>query len=250
MNLTNFISIRLIPFLTGETKAPNVNIFNAFYLNWRQMARGMSEALPYVHGVCADVGCGNAPYKKMLLQNAAKYIGVDSGEARKSFFANEGGDFVDGEATALPFADGSIDTVILTQVIEHLSLPSLALVQANRVLKRGGTLIVSAPFIYHAHGVPHDYWRFSEAGLKNMLEICGFEVQKTARQGGFGTTIVSIVNGFVWTQASRNKRLRNFVLLPFLLVFFAVSNAIGLLLDLIDAPEFTPNFLIVARKHT
>ena len=69
----------------------------------------------------------------------------------------------------LPFQDGSYDVVLATEVLEHCHTPPRALSEMVRVLKSRGTLILTTRFVYPLHDIPHDYYRFTEYGLRHLL---------------------------------------------------------------------------------
>jgi len=244
----DFISYKVIPFITGEYKKPGVFITNMNYLNWRWLKKSMLKSQSYLSGKCIDIGAGVAPYEKYIIPFVDEYIIVDNETTHKSMFKNSKTKFLNANIKNLPFEDNSIDTIILTQVLEHVDEPYKALDEIKRVLKKGGMLIFSVPFIYQAHATPYDYFRFSEYGLKEICKSYNFEIKEFHYQGYFGTTIISIINGFIWELSSKHKFLRNFILLPFLVVIFAINNLFGLLLDNIKNKNFTPNFWLVVKK--
>ena len=244
----DYISYKVIPFLTGEDKAPYIYISNMGYLNHKHLYNSFVKSLPYLKGICADIGSGNAIYKKILLPYVDEYIAVDKSDIHKHMFSTSKEKFIDADIKNLPFDDNSIDTLILTQVLEHIDEPFKALDEIKRVMKKDATLILSVPFIYHAHATPYDYFRFSEYGLRKICKDYNFEILEFHYQGYFGTAIISMLNGFIWNLASRYKVLRNTILLPLLLIIFTLNNIIGLCLDLIKLKEFTPNFFLIAKK--
>lgn len=246
--LMDAVSFRLIPWLTGQNYAPDVYITNAFYLNWRHLSGSMRLAVPYVGGRCVDVGAGTAPYQKLVSPYTSEYIVADYADTRKSMFAREEGVFVEADAMNLPFESATMDTVLLTQVLEHVADPKKALGEARRILREEGVLIISVPFIYQAHAEPYDFWRFSEYGLRHLIAEEGFEIAEFHYQGYIGTALVSIWNGFLWQAASRYKPLRNTVFLPFLLITFVFNNGIGRMLDCIKISSYSPNFFVICKK--
>lgn len=79
----------------------------------------------------------------------------------------------------MPFPDNSFDAVFLIEVLEHVHNPPKALSEIYRVLKPGGTLIFSVPFVFPLHDRPGDYFRYTKYGLKLLLndydQVCIFE---------------------------------------------------------------------------
>ena len=75
-----------------------------------------------------------------------------------------------------------------------------------------------------------------------------FEILEFHYQGYIGTTLISIFNGFLWDIASKNKYLRNTILLPFILLIFSFNNLFGLLLDKFKNKNYTPNFWLILKS--
>lgn len=123
-------------------------------------------------GEVLDVGAGAQPYRRLVGEHAV-YRAIDTSDAR----ANFGYDIPDTQyfgGDIWPVDSGSIDLVISTETIEHVPDPDAFLREAWRVLKGNGQLLLTVPFSARWHFVPHDYWRFTPAGLKLILERAGF----------------------------------------------------------------------------
>jgi SAM-dependent methyltransferase len=130
----------------------------------------------YVHGKLLDVGCGRKPYKDTYFSGATSYIGVDH------LTENSQPDIV-ASALDLPFDDKSFDTVVSTEVLEHVPDPSHALRQMHRVLKPGGYLILSTPMYWPRHEMPHDFFRYPYDGLLFLIKESGFELVRMFNRG-------------------------------------------------------------------
>lgn len=80
------------------------------------------------------------------------------------------------------FKEGEFGVVLCTDALEHFYHPHKAVEEMHRVLKPGGVLILSTRFIFPLHEVPHDYFRFTEYGLKYLLR--DFEIVEFHDTGG------------------------------------------------------------------
>lgn len=78
-------------------------------------------------------------------------------------------DVVD-DITRSSFPDASFDAVIMMEVLEHVTDPQRAALEIHRLLKPGGALILSAPFIFPLHDRPYDFYRFTKYGLAHLFK--------------------------------------------------------------------------------
>lgn len=130
----------------------------------------------FVKGAVLDVGCGQRPYERTFFAGATKYVGTD-------YLTDRSRPDVISSALNLPFADGSFDTVVSTEVLEHVPEPLRALHEMARMLKRGGMLVLSVPLYWPRHEVPYDFFRYPYDGLLYLLEKGGFELVKLYSRG-------------------------------------------------------------------
>lgn len=133
---------------------------------------------PLLQGHVLDIGSGHSPYRS-LLTRATRYTSIEA-ETRYN------PDIV-AFAYNIPLASESIDSVMLTEVLEHLAEPEAALHETARVLKTGGALYVTVPMTWGLHYVPHDYYRFTRYGISHLLEKAGFEIKSIEPMGGLFT---------------------------------------------------------------
>ena len=139
--------------------------------------------LPYLSSGIAlyDVGCGEKPFGPFLKDKVAKHIGVD---VNYGFYDVSHIDLI-GSADDLPIEDGAADAILSSQVIEHLPDPEKSIAESARVLKPGGLLFLSYPYLYPIHAPPFDYARLSQFALDAMLERHGFDLLERRVLGGF-----------------------------------------------------------------
>lgn len=102
-------------------------------------------------GRILDVGCGSALVADRIVDLPAYYLGLDFGGHHIRYAATKYTDrdgplrasFVRGDGQRLPVADASVDVVVLSEVIEHLVQPELAVWEVARVLRPGGVLVMT-----------------------------------------------------------------------------------------------------------
>ena len=91
----------------------------------------------------------------------------------------------------MDFKDNKFDVVFIYEVLEHVERPFEASNELFRVLKPGGTLLLSTPFIFGIHDAPYDYWRFTKYGLKNLFSR--FKDVAIKERSGFFLTISTLL---------------------------------------------------------
>jgi SAM-dependent methyltransferase len=109
-------------------------------------------------------------------------------------------------AEEVPVGDASFDTVLMNEVMEHLEDPAKVLDEVARVMRPGGVLLLSTPFLFPVHCYPHDYQRWTATKLDRELGNRGFgEVEITA-MGGAAAVIHDILAGVAKRLGSRPLR--------------------------------------------
>lgn len=105
-----------------------------------------------------DLGSGGSSYHRFFPNR----VSVDIDAERKP-------DVV-ADAHNLPFKDNEFEFVLCTEMLEHVQDPPQVISEIKRVLRNGGTVLLTTRFVFPLHDVPHDYWRFTEYGLRNLFK--------------------------------------------------------------------------------
>jgi SAM-dependent methyltransferase len=108
-------------------------------------------------GRTLDIGAQNSPYAALFPNRIALDIKPGRGVA------------VIGDAQALGIGSETFDAIVCTEVLEHLPEPRRAIDEMFRVLRPGGSLLLTTRFLFPIHDAPHDYFRYTKYGLRHLL---------------------------------------------------------------------------------
>jgi len=144
----------------------------AYLLQWMQTTPGLHDFVPDYHRLQLEHWIWT---NRAELGTAILDVGVYTprrwlGDGYVTFGEHE--EDTTGDLLNLPFEDESFDGVILTEVLEHCVDPKWATGEVCRVLKRGGLLLVTSPYLWPEHGIEgeyKDYWRFTRHGWELLL---------------------------------------------------------------------------------
>lgn len=194
------------------------------YLHLRLLVDGLRAALARVTGPVdemLDVWCGSRPYDDLFPGNA-RCIGFD-------IVGNPYGvaDIVSDDF--LPFPDASFDLLVCIQAFHYMADPKQAVAEFARVLRPGGTAIVTLVFAFeYDRRLPFEA-RYTEQQLRDLFDqLENVEVQE---DGGRGVAWAVMTTGLI---SALEQRAARFTLLhvfrPLLVVATVGVNALGLLL--------------------
>lgn len=218
-------------------------ILNPFYIARNQLNQNIKYFSKNLKGNLLDIGCGSKPYEDLF--KVKKYVGLDidsktSRDKKKADFFYKGKKF--------PLKSACFDSVICSEVIEHVFDPDYFLKETNRVLKKNGRLLISAPFIWDEHEQPYDYARYSSFGLKHLLKKNNFTIISAKKIGTDVSTIFQLVNCYIYKIIEKYPRF-----LRLLIIFLIMStfNILGLLLGKIlpkNKDFYLGNIFLVKKK--
>ena len=207
------------------------------YLDNRRRIELLAEhaaKLPQVKNLL-DVGGKGKPYACFFASRVANHYVMDIAPSLSV-------DVV-GDARNMPFSDASMDVVLITQVLEHVPDPIAVIGEIQRVLKPGGTLLLTVPSIFPQHGSPGDYWRYMPQGLQWILR----DFHSVTVEGEAGTlpTFFLVLNVYLqlltgpwpWLQG-----LLRWTICP-------MNNLAGLLAGKVyRGNQFASNYFVVAVR--
>lgn len=161
-------------------KKTKSSIMNLDYLVSKPLGEWMeSIGVSHAKGAMLDYGCGNRPYYDLFLPRLTRYLGADVAQN-----ASGNVDILIDVNGIVPLGDASMDTVLSTQVLEHVSEPQQYLREASRILRPGGTLILTCPAAYMLHEEPHDFYRYTIWGIRYLLDKFDFDIVSIDTTGG------------------------------------------------------------------
>ncbi|UAY53120.1 class I SAM-dependent methyltransferase [Ferruginibacter albus] len=164
----------------------NPSLFHPYYFTRKGLLKKITQYSSHMTGDVLDFGCGTKPYQS-LFTKADSYVGVD--------FENEGHShkneqieyYYDGKT--LPFNKDTFDSIFSSEVFEHVFNLDEMMLELNRVLKPGGKILITCPFVWPEHEIPNDYARYTQFALKSKFEKNGFDIVVIDKSGNFFTAI-------------------------------------------------------------
>jgi SAM-dependent methyltransferase len=145
----------------------------------------------YAKGSLLDCGAGKVPFYGVYKELVSDITCTDWGSSPHDL------KHIDKEvdlSKELPFKDSSIDTILLTDVLEHLSNPQLLLSESERILRTNGRILIFVPFLYWLHEQPHDYFRYTEHALTHLIESSGLISVEIYPYGGGSDVLIDMGN--------------------------------------------------------
>jgi SAM-dependent methyltransferase len=166
--------------------------------------RSIALLAPNLEGELIDVGSGQQPY--------AGYFAHVKRKWSCDYDAQRGNVDFECPADAVPMPDSSLDSVLCTEVLEHVPDPLAVWREFNRLLRPGGKVLLATPMYWPGHEEPYDFYRYPEFGLRRLVQESGFELVRIIPRGGvwafFGQVVMHVfppLLPFRWQRRMLNK---------------------------------------------
>jgi SAM-dependent methyltransferase len=218
---------------------------DAHYIHYYFLVKDIKESLEqFACGNFLDMGCGNKPYQTIYKPLTNAQTGCDIMQSDKNRVD------VICPATDLKFNDNSFDSVLCTQVLEHVYDHHTMMKEIYRVLKPGGHIILTVPFAWELHEEPYDFFRFTKHGLKVLFEEAGFHIDYIKPNGGKWAAIYQLRNNMLYHSFRKKGLLIKLKKILFMeLRLTQLRNHFAIWLDKKFKDEiFTLNYIVIAHK--
>ncbi|MBU1102522.1 methyltransferase domain-containing protein [Patescibacteria group bacterium] len=197
----------------------------------------------YCRGKTIDVGAGCAKYREIIEQYSDSYVTVDNLSSDYQFKGSGLKTDIVADVLKMPLNNAEFDTVICTEVLEHVSDPFGLFSEIARILKVGGHAIISSAWAAPYHQEPKDYWRFSPDAYELLACRNGLEIIEIHQKGGFFSLIFYFLSRSVDLNTKKLRKAANY--------FFRINLILAKVFECFDKYYKTQDsigHLVVVRK--
>lgn len=213
----------------------------AYSVRRKELDRDLEDASQYMVGRVLEIGGGRSARRGRFvppLHQCSEWIHLD--------IRPEPLPHLVADVERLPHPDESFDTVLCLEVLEYVHCVGHALAEMVRVLKTSGHLILAVPFLHRADNL-HDYWRFTDHGLGEILKIDGLDIVKTVAQGGALAVAASVLKYSINAERSAWRRiLMGYLARPVLSLMWRLDGPAVRRNDILAT--FSTGYLSISRK--
>ena len=193
-----------------------MSLYNTLY-NKIFIKKYLSENKKYFDGLhkpsILDLGCGELPFYDYYssifgdihLCDIERRIPDDS--------------IIIMDAHDLKYCNNKFDCIILSEVLEHLLDPDTAIGEIARVLKNGGLLFLTVPFLHPLHEIPYDFSRFTEFSLQKKFRNHDMEIIVLKRRGNFIVLSITLMEYYLFYFIEIFKLFDRFIPVKLVLKF-------------------------------
>lgn len=192
----------------------------------------------HAKGVILDLGCGKVPLYALYRSYTTEVICIDW---ENTLHPSQHLDIECNLNVGIQCPSNSVDTILVTDVLEHVVDPGLLWREMARVLKPEGIVLLGVPFLYWIHESPHDYFRFTEFALRRFVDQVDLQLITLEPYGGWLEVVCDLLA----------KRIARHSKLSALHLYFCqmiTSSQFGRKIPHLTAEEFPLGYILVAQK--
>lgn len=199
--------------------------YHPFFFIRKEIYNFIKENAELFSGKLLDFGGGSKPYQSLFPQ-IKDYKSIEVESDKEDINA----DYIyDGKR--IPFEDNYFESIICTEVFEHIEDINFTLIELKRVLKPGGLILITTPFMCIEHEMPNDFRRLSLNGVLSLMNSNGFEVIKKKKFLNNVLTIFQLINFYFYTLLmSKKRKVINYILY---FILMGPINIIGFFTNLL-----------------
>ncbi len=169
--------------------------------NFKNTREVILHTRQFIKGKTLDFGAGRAKYKGLIVPHTSQYTAFDMVEGENIDVA--------GDALHPPFPNNHFDTIISTQVLEHVNKPWIMISEIGRILRPGGICIMTAPFMVPYHADPYDFFRYTKEGLMSLFQNEGFEIIESNSYGKTFTVLSEMIHFVYFSHYEKRSATKN-----------------------------------------
>ncbi len=244
------------PFLIEQSLRQREGKEHRSGINWLKSFLKQFPVLYYSiwHIFCPVLMVENGPRKILkFVKSGVRIVDIGSGPERlgEEFINIDVYPFPEvdivADAEALPFGDDSIDALVTESMLEHVPHPTVVAREMVRVLKRGGVLYASAPFIHPYHASPDDFNRWTISGLKELFN--GLEIiESGGRSGPWSAFLMFLAYWLGVVFSFGSKKAAPFLAHIFMLVLGPLKILDPLFSHMNGAEAVAAHLYVIGRK--
>jgi len=171
------------------------------YLILSDLLDWLQEVIPSTKGPVLDFGCGDSPYRPLFSQRPYSRADLGPGENL---------DFIVQSDETIVAPGGAFQTILSTQVLEHVDLYREYLRECQRLLAAGGKLIITTHGFFEEHGHPHDFHRWTLTALGRDLERAGFVIERADKLTVGPRALAYLMGSQMWKANASRKSVLGF----------------------------------------
>jgi SAM-dependent methyltransferase len=138
-------------------------------IRFQPLEQELQPIAQYLSGKMLNAGAGSRDISNFLRRNGVT-------ELTSYDISSDDPAVILGPIESMPFDDASFDSALCNAVLEHIIDPERAMAELARVVRKGGHIVATVPFLQPYHACPGDYRRYTADGLAQLGRNAGLEV--------------------------------------------------------------------------